>query len=557
MPGTSARQQVPATGVTADSATTAPAPRSPADQDQAEAAREGGQPVSARPRLAARVKLIIPALLPALRQHWLATALVTAGLVMRVLVMIAYRPALMYVDTLKYLYGVWSGSDPVGYKVPLKIILLVGNLTTVAAVQHVLGLAMAVTLYLLLVRRGSPRWLAAIAIAPVLFDGYQLQSEQTIMPDVWFEALIVTGLAVLLWKPTITTRACVAAGILLGATATVRQVGEILVLPALIFVMLTAGGWRHAIRKGIALLLAFATPILFYMLASYDINHHFSLSRTGVAATYGRMAAVADCATLKLPPGLRPLCPSAAEQKVGPDRLDHDNNSPAKVFTPPPGLSRNAAISEFDNSVLKQQPLRVLSAIGSDFVKLYEVHRVTDQGETPISRWQFQARYPTYLDISISSAHVIIVGLKQVGGPVLYRPLNPAYGGPVEVNQPLASFLHAYQLDGGYTPGPLLLLLTITGFIGSLAALFGRRFRGVQRQLTLACLLFFTAAIADLVVSDVFEFSWRYQLPVIVTLVPGGILGLAAILRSAGLRAGSRHAGTPAGRHPQLATPAS
>ena len=533
--------------VTADSATTSRVPQTEAGQDPAEAADGGGgQPGGWRRLSPARIRLIIPQVLPILRQHWLATALLTAGLVMRVLTMIAYRPALIYVDTLKYLYNVWSGSDPVGYKIPLKIILLVGNLTTVAAVQHLLGLAMAVTLYVLLLRRGSPRWLAAIAMAPVLFDGYQLQSEQTIMPDVWFEALIVAGLAVLLWKTTITTRACVTAGILLGATATVRQVGEILVLPAVIFVMLTAGGWRPAIRKGIALCLAFAAPILFYMLASYDITHHFALSRTGIAATYGRMAAVADCATLKLPAGLKPLCPSPAEQKVGPDRLDHDSNSPAKTFTPPPGVGRNAAIGEFDNAVLKQQPLRVLSAIASDVIKLYEVHRVTDQGETPISRWQFQPYYPSYLDIGMSRAHVIILGLKQPGGPVLYQPLNPAYGGPAQVNHPLAVFLHSYQLDGGYTPGPALLLFTVTGFIGSLAALFRRRADAVQRQLTLACLLFFTAAVADLLISDVFEFSWRYQLPAIVTLVPGGVLGLAAILRAAQ----ARMRGTPrAGLH--------
>ena len=67
---------------------------------------------------------------------------------------------------------------------------------------------MAVVLYVLLLRRGVSRWLAALAIAPVLLDAYQLQIEQTIMPDVWFEALIVAGLAILLWPP----RAWLAAG---------------------------------------------------------------------------------------------------------------------------------------------------------------------------------------------------------------------------------------------------------------------------------------------------------------------------------------------------------
>src|SRR5579862_4797990 len=139
MPGTSARQEEAALAVSADSATTAPAPQTEAGRDPAESAGRG-QPGGWRRLSPARIKPIIPQVLPTLRQHWLATAVLTAGLVMRVLAMIAYRPALIYVDTLKYLYGVWSGSDPVGYKVPLKIILLVGNLTTVVAVQHLLGL---------------------------------------------------------------------------------------------------------------------------------------------------------------------------------------------------------------------------------------------------------------------------------------------------------------------------------------------------------------------------------------------------------------------------------
>jgi hypothetical protein len=41
----------------------------------------------------------------------------------------------------------------------------------------------------------------------------------------------------------------------------------------------------------------------------------------------------------------------------------------------------------------------------------------------------------------------------------------------------------------------------------------------------------FTSAAAVLLVSDFFEFSWRYQLPALVTLAPSGALGIAVILR--------------------------
>jgi len=148
----------------------------------------------------------------AVRRHWLVSILLAAGVVLRVLALVAYHPALIYVDTLKYLYGASPGSEPLGYTVLLRLMLLAGDLGMVAVIQHLLGLAMAVTLYAVLLRRGAGRWLAALAVAPVLLDAYQIQMEQTIMPDVWFEAMIVAALAVLLWRPAVSVPFAVAAG---------------------------------------------------------------------------------------------------------------------------------------------------------------------------------------------------------------------------------------------------------------------------------------------------------------------------------------------------------
>src|SRR5947207_16021471 len=58
------------------------------------------------------------AALAAARVHWLAAALLTAGLVLRVLVLLAYRPALFYIDTARYLYNDAPGMDPLGYTGP-------------------------------------------------------------------------------------------------------------------------------------------------------------------------------------------------------------------------------------------------------------------------------------------------------------------------------------------------------------------------------------------------------------------------------------------------------
>ena len=162
---------------------------------------------------------------------------------------VAYRPALVYIDSDRYLRRL-SGQDPLGYRALLWPLQHIGGLASVAAFQHVLGLAMACTLYAVLVRRGMWRWAAALAAAPVLLDGYQLQAEQTIMPDVMFEALIVAGLAVLLWRSEPPGWQLAAGGLLLGTAVDVRQVGEVLIVAALAFVLLGAAWWRRRLAQG-------------------------------------------------------------------------------------------------------------------------------------------------------------------------------------------------------------------------------------------------------------------------------------------------------------------
>lgn len=454
-----------------------------------------------------------------MRRHWLFATFLGAGLVLRVLAQFAYRPALFYIDSDKYLYSS-NGNDPEGYKLPLRGILLVGNFNAVVAVQHLLGLGIAVILYLLLLRRGVPRWLAALAAAAILLDAYQLQSEQTIMPGVWFEALIVAGIAILLWQPAISWRRVVAGGLVLGTSATVAQVGEALIPAAALFVLAAAGDWRRAIGKAAALCAACAVPILAYCTGSYVATGSFFLSHSGVTSFYGRAAAAADCSTLRLPADERALCPTKAQQAKGNDWLEFGKYSPVQqgyYYRDPSRAEVDTLVTNFSRSVLTQQPFRVLAAYGRDVLKIYAVDRVTAPGDSPIGRWQFQARYP-YFDSHATRAADDTATQRFGGGqPTVWRPV--------------AAFLRSYQLDGGYTPGPVLVLCTVAGLIGS-ALVLRRRMPGPTRQLALACLLFFAAGVALIVISDLFVFSWRYQLPALVTLVPAGALGISAIIHS-------------------------
>jgi hypothetical protein len=312
------------------------------------------------------------------------------------------------------------------------------------------------------------------------------------------------------------------------------------------------------VKRATAVTCAFALAVLFYLSAAYQLTNHFWISRSSVSLTYGRMASVANCATLKLPQVEQPLCPDPSQQAAGPDWLDHSVRSPLRTYNNhlPPGLlgKRDEFVVDFNRAVEHQQPLRVLDGILRDSVKLFALTRHTSPGDTPISRWQFQSTFPTkgYAPwVSVRNGAIWVdPGTLSVSA---FSKLPAAYGGAPQVDEPIAAFLRSYQLDGGYTPGPLYLISLIAGLIGSVLA-FRRRLNQAAHEVAVGCLAFFATGALVLGVSDVFEFTWRYQLPALVTLPPAGALGIAAIMMA-------RRRGEPAPadfvseRAPEMATP--
>jgi hypothetical protein len=442
------------------------------------------------------------------RHHWPFALALSAGLALRVLAETAYRPALLYIDSGKYLVGS-GGTAPEGYQVLLRLLDPVGGLALVAAVQHAFGLATAVVLYALVIRRGGPRWAATLAAAPVLLDAYQIQLEQTIMPDVLFETMIVAGLALLLW-PGRTSKGWLAAGTLvLGATTTVREIGGVLIVPAVVFAALTAPRWC----RGALAAACFALPVLAYMTVAYLVTGHFGLATNGPAPEYGRAAAAADCATLTLPADERALCPSPAQTRAlgGIDGLLHNPASPGHTVPVPPGLTRGVLLDRFSLATFRQQPLRVAASVARDAVRLFALTRDGDPQVTSIARWQFQVFYPTYPRRYTMAAFTRLA--REHGS-----------GGDLVAVEPAARILRGYQLGGGYTPGPVYAAALAVGMFG------------LVRRHTADCLLVTLAAVVLLVSSDAFEFSWRYQLPAVVMLPLAGALGLTALLGPTAVR---------------------
>jgi hypothetical protein len=167
-------------------------------------------------------------------------------------------------------------------------------------------------------------------------------------------------------------------------------------------------------------------------------------------------------------------------------------------------------------SVLKQQPLRVAGDIARDSVKLFALTRNTEQGDTPISRWQFQFGYPYYPPgVTWHGPNSVNRVFKRTGG-----------GGHARVHWKADIALRYYQLHVGYTPGPVFLF----GLLAGLAGIFTFRRRRDPGP-ALACLLVTGSAVAVLLGADLYEFSWRYQLPALITLPVAAALGVTAVTR--------------------------
>jgi hypothetical protein len=183
-------------------------------------------------------------------RHAVFLGLLGAGAVLRGLTTLAYRPAMEFVqDSFDYLGDARSLAPsvirPLGYPLFLRALSVTGRFGLVAVAQHLLGLAMAVMLYQLLLRLGVRPWLAALATAPLLLDAYAVYMEQFVLAETLFGFLALAGFVVLLWRLRPSAAACALAAALLACAALTRTVGLALLAPALGYLLVTRAGVRR------------------------------------------------------------------------------------------------------------------------------------------------------------------------------------------------------------------------------------------------------------------------------------------------------------------------
>ncbi|MGO9077647.1 MAG: hypothetical protein ACLQDY_01195 [Streptosporangiaceae bacterium] len=265
-------------------------------------------------------------------RHRLFTIAVLIGLVPRVLAVLAFRPALLTADSFLYMQEAVSHSlgtiRPSGYSGFLALMQFLPHpLLFVTIAQHLMGIAVAVIVYALLRYWGLPGWGATLAALPVLADTRQVALESYILPDTLFCLVLMVVVALLLTRATPRRWQCVTAGLLMAYVTVLRGNGLPLAVIVAVFLLIRRVGWRSLAAAAAA----FAIPVLGYVLVFHSEHGQFNLTDSDGMFLWSRTTSFANCAVIKPPPSLAPLCP---------------DRQPAFRAAAPPAWSVSALLTE-------------------------------------------------------------------------------------------------------------------------------------------------------------------------------------------------------------------
>ena len=436
----------------------------------------------------------------------LFSILVAAGIVLRVLVWIAFQPGLFYGDSYAYLGTsqnlTLNPIRPIGYPLLLHVLLHWNQLSVPTAVQHGFGIVTALICYALLRRLGAGTVVASIAAAPMLFDGYLLNIEQYLLSESLFILLLVAGLAVLVWRSRPSALACTTAGLLLGGAAVTRTVGMVLIVPLLVYCIVR---WLGVLRI-VLVTLGFAVPLLAYAAWFDSTYNQFAVTKHDGYFLYGRVSTFAECSNWNVPTSQLFLCFSQPpSQRPNPNYYvwSEFGRHGRYHFKP---FSLNAKLRSFAIAAIVHEPFAYAGMILGDLEHYASPGHWTNRWDTPITQWRFRR---------VGQVHAI-----------REQALVARHGGTISFNPTIARFLNSYQAIV-FVQGPMLAAALFAGLV---AAAVGRR-RG--RPLRGEALLFSLVGLSlPMTAAATTMFDYRYALPAIPPLcLAAGTAAIVAISR--------------------------
>ena len=310
--------------------------------------------------------------LPRVRFRDAAIAVGALALVLRGLAMLSYAPAFLgYPDTSFYVAAANEGSSedpfrPAGYAVFLRATHELG-ITGTVAVQHLLGLATALLLFLVVRRLGGSQWVALVPAAAVALCGSQVMIEHALLSEPVFTFLVAAALYACVRALDDGVGWAVAAGLLVGAAVPIRLVAIGAIPVVALWLLLSAP------RRRLVLALGFTACAVAIPVAWAAVN---DFTRTGPYNLYGRVGPFADCSKFDPPSGTRMLCIDAPDEKRRSTYFYiFTGGSPAVAYFghpqgyPEPTAGEVDRIRRFARAAILGQPLDYLRTVAKDSVR--------------------------------------------------------------------------------------------------------------------------------------------------------------------------------------------
>lgn len=402
---------------------------------------------------------------------------------------IYYGDSYAYLGAAENLQPLW-GFQPSGYPILLWLFQPFHSLELVAAVQHVLGLATGVMVYVLLRRRDVPAWGATLAAAPVLLDASFLQLEHAVLSDTLFIFLVVAAVTVLMWSPGLSMPCAAGAGVLLAMAACTRTIALPLAVVVLLCLLLSRVPWREVGLFAVAC----GLPLALYATWYHHDYDRFALAGGDGVALWARTMTFADCTKIKPPPEEAPLCPNGSAQDAASEYV-WAADSPINRM--PGGFGNGPLARSFALRAIAAQPLDYLRAVAADTSLAFRWTPVPHPKRTRPAFGFAAERWPLH---------------EQKQARQAVTDYDPGVREFYSV-QPYTAFLSAYQYPA-YLRGPVLAALFLIGAAGA-------RRKTLLPIATAVFLLVGPVAVLD--------FGHRYVKPVIPIVCIAAALSITAL----------------------------
>ncbi|XRQ11853.1 hypothetical protein ACN3XK_13470 [Actinomadura welshii] len=439
----------------------------------------------------------LPKAAATVRAHWVFSVVLLAAVLLRVVAMLGFRGALWFNDSYDYLA---IANDPFpnplrpsGYGIFLWALKPFHSVALVTALHHAAIVGLAVVGYRMLVRDFDVRrpW-AALAVAPLLLDSFQIELEHLLLSDTLFTVLVF-GAMLVVAKPGATGwRRAAMVGLLLGLAVVTRTVGAPLFLLVVLYLLVRRTRWPAYL----ALFLAFSLPVGAYATWYQQEHGRFAMSGTDGVFLWGRTAAFADCEAFTPPPDLARLCPygEKGERPASSHQIWREDSPIGWTNGEAIDAKTNEDAQRFALWAVRNQPGDYAQVVAYDFfVRTFSWNRTQYPTVGTEARYHFPTK-PT-----ARNPELPVYGAGDRRSVVDEYVHGPA---PLHIVEPYAEIMRTYQ-ERVRVPGTVLGVVLVAGAAGI-----------VRRRARARTALFWVSAVTLLAVPPVtVDFDYRYILP--------------------------------------------